>query len=56
MFLIIGALVVIGSVIGGYLMEDGKLLALWHPNEIVTIVGAAIGAFIISNPMKVVKA
>ena len=55
MFLIIGSVVVIASVIGGYLMEGGKVLALWHPNEIITICGAAIGAFVISNPLKVVK-
>ena len=30
MFLIIGAVVVIGSVLGGFMMVGGKLLALWH--------------------------
>jgi chemotaxis protein MotA len=37
-------------------MEGGKLLALWHPTEVIIIVGAALGSFIISNPIKVVKA
>jgi chemotaxis protein MotA len=32
-----------------------SLLLLWHPLEIVIICGAAFGAFLISNPMKVVK-
>lgn len=55
MLQIIGTLVVIGSVLGGFVLEDGKLLALWHPTEILVIVGAAFGAFVISNPLKVVK-
>jgi len=29
---------------------------LWHPSEIVVIIGAALGAFITSNSVKVVKA
>jgi chemotaxis protein MotA len=55
MFLIIGTLVVIGSVVAGFVMEGGKLLALWHPSEVIIIIGAALGSFIISNPIKVVK-
>lgn len=52
---IVGTLVVIGSVLGGFVLEDGKLLALWHPTEILVICGSALGVFIISNPLKVVK-
>ena len=55
MFLIIGTLVVIGSVVAGFVMDGGKLLALWHPTEVIIIIGAALGSFIISNPIKVVK-
>jgi chemotaxis protein MotA len=43
-------------VFGGFMLEGGNLLALWHPSEIVIIVGAAFGAFLTSNPPKVVKA
>jgi chemotaxis protein MotA len=56
MLQIVGTLIVIGSVLGGFMLEDGKILALWHPTEILVICGAAFGAFIISNPLKVVKA
>jgi chemotaxis protein MotA len=56
MLQIVGTLIVIGSVFGGFMLEDGKILALWHPTEIMVICGAALGAFIISNPLKVVKA
>ncbi len=45
----------LGSVLGGYLAGGSSILLLWHPFEIVTIVGSALGAFLISNPMKVVK-
>lgn len=55
MFYIIGTIVVLGSVAGGFLWSGGNLLLLWHPSEVVVICGAALGAFIISNPMKIVK-
>ena len=55
MFLIIGAIVVLGSVAGGFVLSHGNLAALWQPFEILIICGAAFGAFLISNPMKVVK-
>jgi chemotaxis protein MotA len=56
LFAIIGTLVVLGSVIGGFLMGGSSILLLWHPLEIVVICGGALGAFLISNPLKVVKA
>lgn len=56
MLLIIGFVVVIASVLGGYLMSHGHLAALWQPYELVIIGGAALGAFIAANPMKTVKA
>src|SRR5690242_11278835 len=52
---IVGTIVVLGSVLGGFVMEGSSLLLLWHPLEVVIICGAALGAFLISNPMKVVK-
>jgi chemotaxis protein MotA len=56
MFLIIGSLVVLISVGVGFVMGGGSLLLLWHPLEVLIICGAAFGAFLISNPPKVVKA
>jgi chemotaxis protein MotA len=56
MFLIVGSVVVLVSVFLGYVLGGGHLLALWHPTEILIICGAAGGAFVISNPPKVVKA
>jgi chemotaxis protein MotA len=55
-FAIIGTVVMLGSVLGGFMMGGSSLLLLWHPLEVVVICGAALGAFIISNPLKVIKA
>jgi chemotaxis protein MotA len=56
MFPIIGILVVIGSVIGGYLLEHGNLMVLVQPAELVIIGGAAAGTVLIGNPPSVLKA
>lgn len=55
MFAIIGILVVIGAVIGGYLMEHGHLEVLFQPAELVIIGGAALGTLLIANPLSTVK-
>lgn len=54
MFAIIGILVVIGSVIGGYLLSHGHLAVLFQPFELLIILGAAIGTLLIANPLSVV--
>ncbi|MDA1091470.1 MAG: flagellar motor stator protein MotA [Proteobacteria bacterium] len=53
MFFIIGFLVVVGAVIGGYSIH-GDLGVLWQPIEFVIIFGGAFGAFLIANPKPVV--
>lgn len=55
MLILIGFAVVFASIIAGYVLSGGQLLALWQPFEIIVILGAAIGAFIASNPMHVLK-
>lgn len=54
MFAIVGILVVLGSVVGGYLMEHGNLSVLIQPAELLIIFGAAIGSLVISSPKKVI--
>jgi chemotaxis protein MotA len=56
MFLIIGSVVVIACVIGGYVLNGGHLAVLFQPFEILIIVGAAVGAFITSNRKPVLSA
>jgi chemotaxis protein MotA len=53
MIVIVGAIVVIGAVLGGFTMAGGHVGALIHPSEILTIGGAALGALIVSSPKKV---
>lgn len=56
MFAIIGICVVIGCVLGGFLLEGGNPSTLIIPAEILIIFGAATGAFIISSPKHVLSA
>ena len=53
MFSIIGILVVLGAVLGGYLMEHGKVGVLLQPAELVIIGGAAIGTLLVANPLPI---
>ena len=54
MFVIIGTLIVIGAIIGGYLMEHGELMVLVQPAELVIIGGAALGTLFIANPLPII--
>jgi len=56
MFVIIGIVIVIAGVMGGYLMEHGNLKVLMQPAELVIIGGAAIGTVLIANPLHILKA
>jgi chemotaxis protein MotA len=47
---IIGAVIVLAMVVGGYLMGHGNLSVLFQPSEFIIIFGAAAGGFIISSP------
>src|SRR5689334_17178930 len=49
MFLIVGSVVVVACVLGGYLLNGGHLVVLFQPFEVLIIAGAAVGAFITSN-------
>lgn len=54
MFAIIGIVVVLGSVIGGYLLSHGNMKVLFQPYELLIILGAALGTLLIANPLPVV--
>jgi chemotaxis protein MotA len=56
MFVIIGSVIVIASVVGGYMANGGHLAVLWQPFEVVIIVGAAIGGFVTANRRPVLVA
>jgi chemotaxis protein MotA len=56
MIAIIGLIIVLASVAGGFTIAGGHLGALFHISEIVTIGGIAIGTVLISTPGTVLKA
>jgi chemotaxis protein MotA len=56
MLIIIGFVVVLGCVAGGFVLSQGNLAALWQPYELLIIGGAAFGAFMAANPSSVLKA
>jgi chemotaxis protein MotA len=55
MFALIGILVVICAVVGGYLMEHGHIRVLLQPAELLIIGGAALGTLLIANPPRILK-
>lgn len=53
MIILFGVLIVVGSVVGGFLMAGGHLATLWHVSEVIIIGGSALGALVIMSPKKV---
>lgn len=53
MFVIIGAVIVIASVLGGFIMAGGHPVHLIVPSEFIVICGAAFGAMVTMAPKKV---
>ncbi|WP_115719428.1 flagellar motor stator protein MotA [Gallaecimonas mangrovi] len=52
---LIGIAVVALCVFGGFVMAQGKLVALWQPSEMIIILGAALGSMVLGNSMVVLK-
>ncbi len=50
---VIGALIIVACVLGGYAMANGDMRVLWQPAEVVIILGAGIGSLIVGNPKEV---
>ena len=53
----VGIIVVFAMVFGGYILAGGHMHVIFHsaPHEMIIIAGAALGAYIIGNPMKTIK-
>jgi chemotaxis protein MotA len=56
MFFIIGSVIVLASVAGGYLANGGHMIVLWQPFELLIILGAAAGGFVTANRKTVLTA
>jgi len=53
--IIIGLIVMLGCMLGGFAAMGGHIMVLWQPWEFVIILGTSLGTFIVANPMKVIK-
>jgi chemotaxis protein MotA len=56
MLVIVGYVVVLGAVFGGFALAGGHLAALLQPLELLMIAGGAAGAFLVGNNSKAIKA
>jgi len=54
MLIVVGLIVVVVSVIGGYVGNGGEIGVLIQPFEILIIIGAAVGGFLVANPRRVI--
>lgn len=52
---LIGFIIAIGSLLGGYAALGGHLTVLWQPWEFVIIGGTALGIFIVGNTLRTVR-
>ncbi len=52
---ILGILIVLGAVFGGFAFMGGTVGAIWQPIEMLIIVGAAVGALVVGNPKHVLS-
>ncbi len=55
MLVVLGAIIVIGSIMIGFTFAGGHVLILFQWAEFVIIIGAAVGSLLISTPMTVLK-
>lgn len=56
MFIIIGIVVVMGSMLGGYVLHHGNVMVLLQWTEFLIIGGVAIGSMILAHPIYIIKA
>ena len=56
MLVIIGYIVVFATVFGGFALSGGNLASLFQPTEFLIIGGAGVGAFIVGNNGKAIRA
>lgn len=55
MTIVIGLVVTLACMLGGFTAMGGHVGVIWQPWEFVIIGGAALGTFIVANPMKTIK-
>jgi chemotaxis protein MotA len=55
MLLIIGYVIVLGAILGGFMMGGGNPVLLLHVSEFVVIGGVGVGVLIVASPMTILK-
>lgn len=55
MLILIGAAIVFGSMLGGFILAGGNPIVLLHISEFVVIFGMAMGVLVIASPGQVMK-
>jgi chemotaxis protein MotA len=53
--IVLGLVVMLVCMLGGFMAMGGHVDVLWQPWEFVIILGTSLGTFIVANPMKVIK-
>jgi chemotaxis protein MotA len=53
--IIIGLVITLGCLLGGFVAMGGHVYVIWQPWEYVIICGSALGTFVVANPMKTIK-
>ncbi|MGE8943207.1 flagellar motor stator protein MotA [Leptospira interrogans] len=55
MTIVIGLVITLACMLGGFMAMGGHVGVIWQPWEYVIICGAALGTFVVANPMKTIK-
>ncbi|HXF55696.1 MAG TPA: flagellar motor stator protein MotA [Hyphomicrobiaceae bacterium] len=55
MTIIVGLIITLGCLLGGFVAMGGHVYVIWQPWEYVIICGSALGTFVVANPMKTIK-
>jgi chemotaxis protein MotA len=53
--IVIGLLVTLGCMLGGFVAMGGHVGVIWQPWEYMIIGGSALGTFVVANPLKTIK-
>ena len=55
MSFIVGLVIAVGSILGGYAALGGHLAVLMQPYELIIIAGSSLGIFVVANPVPTIK-